>query len=57
MNIDREIIYQSWLLCDCFYMQMSQLPHSAMVMMKKKDGDDDGNHFDDDDGTDGDGKY
>ena len=23
MTIDREIIFQSWLLCDCLYMQMS----------------------------------
>ena len=23
MKIDREIIFQSWLLCDCFYTQMS----------------------------------
>ena len=30
MKIDREIIFQSWLLCDCFYTQMSQLPHSAL---------------------------
>ena len=30
MKIDKEIIFQSWLLRDCFYTRVSQLPHSGL---------------------------